>query len=1282
MLRRTRPPAAAARERGAVLIVLMALLAMGVLYFLTVQLEALSLYQKESQQGGGSDSMAQAREALLGYAATYRDDPAHSTEVFGYLPCPDTVGNGDAAASCGNAGEASVGLLPYKTLGLPDLRDSKGDCLWYAVSGSFKNNPKASATVMNWDTQGQFSVLDGNATVLVAPDDSQGGAAAVIFSAGAPLTGQNRSASASGPCRVDPTQVAAYLDGSNNNIAGSSPVTLTQGAVNNTVTNNDRLAWITPKEIFDRVIKRQDFSNALTASPPGQINTLIDRMAKAAELKIQNDIFNTTTSSLPLNTTTIYTPQPTGVAMGDVDAATDISLSNAANYANYLSNWSDQFRQIVCTTLSGPCLTINNGVPNCRGALLFAGRNGTGQPRTSTQKVFSTASWNVNLGNYFEAGLALLRTGTGASFSGNAAYSGGAPSADVATCLGYGTFDSLKQGAAAFAGGVITPGGAGTGVAAVTGVGTATPAIVLGSASATARSGCVWRPGSLPLNTSLRLYFTYSIASATTGATPRGFALALADAATNDPSSNDPVMCGASGSATLGYAGAPVSGIATVGVSTAYITATSWAGGVATLSTTGNPGFLAGQSVTISGVSPTGFNGTYSIVFTQFDAATNIFQFGYALADPGAPLMGIFPPKIGLEFDTSSNASRNDPSTDHFAFVYWGGAADNAPSAAIRDGSDDNVHNSGVNGDGSQPHNPRSLSVTAATATPVATVAAAQWSGSTASITTAAPHGFTNGQSVTVSDYSALGYKGSYAATVTDATHFTYTTANPGKYPYAATVSSASWSAGTATITTSATHGLLIGDTVTLTDLSPPAWNGSYTVVTVPNASQFTVAKGLNPGSLVAGGRVSSPLSFISTAAWSGSRVTVTATAHGLVSNQYVTISGASPAAYNGTYRIQVINNNQFSYFLFSNPGAYSSGGSIAVAGATSTATASAAVSTAVWAAGTGTITTSDAHGLSNLDTATLSNLSPATWNGRYSVTVIDATHFSVAIVSNPGVYVSGGQVSPFKFILTAAWSGGRATVTTGAVHGLSNGQVVQVAGIYPAGYNGAYAVTVPSISSASWAASTATIGTAQAHGLATGQTIFIAGVAPIGYNGTFSVTNVIDATHLSVALVANPGVYVAGGQFTNAFQYALAADPGGTFAASTFAYPGISTVKTPFFSSPSNMPYDTTIHVRLDINRGYDASRRQATLTLRAYVGDTFALSGNCALADFKNFARDLVELCPVRPPTVEQDGITVNDRAGPALANIYLGFTTARSAAAGDNETINIQNLILRSQ
>lgn len=110
-------------------------------------------------------------------------------------------------------------------------------------------------------------------------------------------------------------------------------------------------------------------------------------------------------------------------------------------------------------------------------------------------------------------------------------------------------------------------------------------------------------------------------------------------------------------------------------------------------------------------------------------------------------------------------------------------------------------------------------------------------------------------------------------------------------------------------------------------------------------------------------------------------------------------------------------------------------------------------------------------------------------------------------------------------------------------------------------------------------------------------------------------------------------------------------------------------------------MPLDTDIHVRLDVARSYDAAKRQATITLRAYIGDNFS-NGSCGLSDFKDFSRDLSETCPVRAPTIEQAGIVINDVAGPALRNVYLGFSTARGASVNDNEAIHVRNLILRSQ
>src|SRR5690348_14815456 len=85
-------------------------------------------------------ALAQAREALIAYAA---ERPIDAAVGPGYLPCPDADDDGWAESTCGSLsghlGQAErLGRLPWKTLGLPDLRDGSGERLWYAVSTRHK----------------------------------------------------------------------------------------------------------------------------------------------------------------------------------------------------------------------------------------------------------------------------------------------------------------------------------------------------------------------------------------------------------------------------------------------------------------------------------------------------------------------------------------------------------------------------------------------------------------------------------------------------------------------------------------------------------------------------------------------------------------------------------------------------------------------------------------------------------------------------------------------------------------------------------------------------------------------------------------------------------------------------------------------------------------------------------------------------------------------------------------------------------------------------------------
>jgi hypothetical protein len=180
-------------------------------------------------------ALAQAREALVAYAA---ERPIDGIVGPGYLPCPDADDDGWAESTCGSLsghlGQAErLGRLPWKTLGLPDLRDGAGERLWYAVSTRHKGllNCAASRECRDMSPGSALGTItvrgaDGRAiqdgTIADARLASSGGAAAVVIAPGAPLVrldghAQSRSCTAgecdpAGRCLPDPPRRAARCD--------------------------------------------------------------------------------------------------------------------------------------------------------------------------------------------------------------------------------------------------------------------------------------------------------------------------------------------------------------------------------------------------------------------------------------------------------------------------------------------------------------------------------------------------------------------------------------------------------------------------------------------------------------------------------------------------------------------------------------------------------------------------------------------------------------------------------------------------------------------------------------------------------------------------------------------------------------------------------------------------------------------------------------------------------------------------------------------------------------
>ncbi|RTL54984.1 MAG: hypothetical protein EKK46_07050 [Rhodocyclaceae bacterium] len=528
-----------AKQNGYALIFLLALITMGVMYAVVTSLSQSQ--QITSSVSTTGDLLKQAKEALLAYAVTYPEN--HTNQVFGYLPCPDMDGDGSADASssdCGsNDGQAVIGLLPYKELGLMGNIDAEGNCLWYAVSGTFKAST-TKPTPMNWDTLGQFDIRDASNTRQTFPGDTYGGGAAVIFSVGPPLNYQSRaSVSASAPCGVSSTSKASSIyanyvdvDSTKSDPALSEPfpgvanstVRIVAGTIkttDKTLKNNDQLTWITAKDIWDRVRKRTDIASSLDQN----INSAIDYV----QSQLTNHLSN--------------------YAEGTNYALPSISVTAGSAIANFYANFSDHFRFRKCAVANSYCFVVNG--TSCDGILLFGGmadavNNDTTSPRPSTKR---------NNTNYFESsaggGLPLLTvsnpTSSTPAYVTNAAqtYQSTNPSTDIVQCLTpqppiqitTAQMFSASNTAVVSAAPLVTTNG--------------TTQLTLGTTNPPSNSsllyGCFWYPTSIPFGTGLRIYYQY-----VTNARGDGYTFALADA---DPARNpSTTMCGNYQDA-LGYAG-------------------------------------------------------------------------------------------------------------------------------------------------------------------------------------------------------------------------------------------------------------------------------------------------------------------------------------------------------------------------------------------------------------------------------------------------------------------------------------------------------------------------------------------------------------------------------------------------------------------------------------------------------------------------------------------------------------------------------------------------------
>jgi type IV pilus assembly protein PilY1 len=326
-------------------------------------------------------------------------------------------------------------------------------------------------------------------------------------------------------------------------------------------------------------------------------------------------------------------------------------------------------------------------------------------------------------------------------------------------------------------------------------------------------------------------------------------------------------------------------------------------------------------------------------------------------------------------------------------------------------------------------------------------------SGTTATVTTSGSHGFTTGDSITISGATQDAYNGSFTITNVDATHFTYTVP---EYPPLTATGSYSVSvpgspqpinsitrSGTTVTVSQTSHGFITGQTVTISGANQAAYNGSFGITKVDNDT-FTYQVTESPVNSAGGGTATSkvvkatgsgcpctsfPTFNIADVATPGvsrvtgsTMVTVTMTAnHGFTTGNTVTITGVvnstgtSVSEYNGTFTIaSVPSNKTFTFTISATSPASPATGTITADGSAAPKT----ITILTRSGTTATATTSPAHGFSNGQTVNIGGTIATNENayvGTFIISNVTATTFQYTVVTTPQSPATGSPITASK---------------------------------------------------------------------------------------------------------------------------------------------------------------------------------------------------------------------------------------------------------------------------
>lgn len=168
-------PVSARRQRGVILLALFVVLLLAAAGAIITVLDNNTVNQRRSDNT--AMAMREAKEALIAYAVLYSENYALAGSGPGYLPCPDSNGNGAENVPCG---VNSLGRLPTlitlpsgSDYPLSSYNDAIDERFWYSPSDSFR---RSALGVLNTSVVSTLTLDAQNriAAVLIAPGPATG----------------------------------------------------------------------------------------------------------------------------------------------------------------------------------------------------------------------------------------------------------------------------------------------------------------------------------------------------------------------------------------------------------------------------------------------------------------------------------------------------------------------------------------------------------------------------------------------------------------------------------------------------------------------------------------------------------------------------------------------------------------------------------------------------------------------------------------------------------------------------------------------------------------------------------------------------------------------------------------------------------------------------------------------------------------------------------------------------------------------------------------------------